>query len=206
MACILTLHFINTKYLQKSFSRIIILAEKQRNNGDFKLLLPQFPSTSRCIIAFFLNFNNAAAFMVSKTTDLPSISHSIINSLIEFPKFYLRRSPPPPKERSWRNRCLLGLTCAIIGLDGGDFAVVADQDRAMAMDMQPSAFTNRAPTRWSDKRACLPWRINSLETIVPENLPRPSARRRLESTGFSERAAPPVKVAAKSEVNGCFNL
>lgn len=40
--------------------------------------------------------------------------------------------------------------------------------------------------RWSDKRSCPPWHINSLETIVPENLPRPSARRRWEATGFSE--------------------
>lgn len=100
---------------------------------------------------------------------------------------------------------MLGLTCAIIGLDGGDFAVVGDQERAMAMDMQSSATAVRAP-RWSDKRACLPWRINSLETIVPENLPRPSAqRRRWEATGFSE-TAPAVKVAVKSGAKGCFSM
>ncbi|KAG8375494.1 hypothetical protein BUALT_Bualt10G0105700 [Buddleja alternifolia] len=57
--------------------------------------------------------------------------------------------------------------------------------------------TGSTIVRWSDKRACQPWRVNSLETIVPENLPRPSARRRWEATGFSE-AAPPVKAVAKS--------
>ncbi|XP_057799445.1 protein CHLOROPLAST VESICULATION [Salvia miltiorrhiza] len=115
-------------------------------------------------------------------------------------------SSTAPRERSWRNRCVLGLTCAIIGLDGGDFAVVAgDQDRAMAMDMQSSTLAVAAPTRWSEKRACLPWRINSLETIVPENLPRPSARRRWEATGFSE-TAPPVRVAVKSGAKGCFSM
>ncbi|KAG6409645.1 hypothetical protein SASPL_127686 [Salvia splendens] len=102
---------------------------------------------------------------------------------------------------AWRNRCVLGLTCAIVGLDGGDFAVVGEQDRAMAVDMRSSVM---AP-RWSDRRACLPWRINSLETIVPENLPRPSARRRWEATGFSE-TAPPVRAAVKSGAKGCFSM
>ncbi|GMN45210.1 hypothetical protein TIFTF001_014408 [Ficus carica] len=35
--------------------------------------------------------------------------------------------------------------------------------------------------KWSDRRMCPQWRLNSLESIVPENLPRPSARRRWES-------------------------
>ncbi|KAL1552470.1 hypothetical protein AAHA92_13263 [Salvia divinorum] len=108
-------------------------------------------------------------------------------------------SPPQLSRSPWRNRCVLGLTCAIIGLDGGDFAVVGEQERAMAVDMRSSV----AAPRWSDKRACLPWRINSLETIVPENLPRPSARRRWEATGFSE-TAPPVRAAVKSGAKGLF--
>ncbi|KAL5853296.1 hypothetical protein ACOSQ3_008414 [Xanthoceras sorbifolium] len=39
---------------------------------------------------------------------------------------------------------------------------------------------------------CPPWQLNSLETIVPENLPRPSARRRLESIHYSSKTAPVV--------------
>ncbi|KAK4420054.1 hypothetical protein Salat_2418300 [Sesamum alatum] len=114
----------------------------------------------------------------------------------------------PERERSWRSQCLLGLTCAIIGLELGNFAVVGDQDRAVAVGMQSgsSKIIIRIP-RWSDKRACQPWRPNSLETIVPENLPRPSARRRWEATGFSE-SAPPVKAVAKakSSAKSCFYL
>ncbi|KAL0386498.1 UNVERIFIED_CONTAM: hypothetical protein Slati_4599300 [Sesamum latifolium] len=90
------------------------------------------------------------------------------------------------RERSWKNQCLLGLTCAIIGLELGNFAVVGDQERAIAADMQSagsSSSTSKIIIRWSDRRACQPWRPNSLETIVPENLPRPSARRRWEATG-----------------------
>ncbi|KAG6387943.1 hypothetical protein SASPL_153139 [Salvia splendens] len=103
-------------------------------------------------------------------------------------------STPQLPRSPWRNRCVLGLTCAIIGLDGGDFAVVGEQERAVAVDMRSSM---TAP-RWSDKRACLPWRINSLETIVPENLPR----RRWEATGFSET----VRAAVKSGAKGCFSM
>ncbi|EYU21926.1 hypothetical protein MIMGU_mgv1a020357mg [Erythranthe guttata] len=112
------------------------------------------------------------------------------------------------KERSWKNRCLLGLTCAVIGLESGDFAVVGDRESAMAaaVDVQsaPATVIIRIP-RWSDKRACQPWRLNSLETVVPENLPRPSARRRWEATGFPA-AAPPVKAVAESGDRSCFSL
>ncbi|XP_011082244.1 uncharacterized protein LOC105165067 [Sesamum indicum] len=104
---------------------------------------------------------------------------------------------PAARERSWKSQCLLGLTCAIIGLELGNFAVVGDQERAIAADM-PSA-ASKIIIRWSDRRACQPWRPNSLETIVPENLPRPSA------TGFSE-SAPPVKVVARSRAKSCFYL
>ncbi|KAL0323899.1 UNVERIFIED_CONTAM: hypothetical protein Scaly_2357000 [Sesamum calycinum] len=115
-------------------------------------------------------------------------------------------SRPAARERSWKSQCLLGLTCAIIGLESGNFAVVGDQERAIAADMMQSA-GSKIIIRWSDRRACQPWRPNSLETIVPENLPRPSARRRWEATGFSDsESAPPVKVVAKSRAKGCFYL
>ncbi|KAL0393996.1 UNVERIFIED_CONTAM: hypothetical protein Slati_4365800 [Sesamum latifolium] len=90
----------------------------------------------------------------------------------------------------------------------GEFRGGGDQERAIAADMQSagsSSSTSKIIIRWSDRRACQPWRPNSLETIVPENLPRPSARRRWEATGFSE-SAPPVKVVAKSRAKGCFYL
>lgn len=61
--------------------------------------------------------------------------------------------------------------------------------------------------RWSDKRMCPPWHVNSLETIVPENLPRPSAHRRWEAIGFSKNA-PAVKVTTGITTirNTCFSM
>ncbi|XP_047972186.1 uncharacterized protein LOC125214966 [Salvia hispanica] len=103
-----------------------------------------------------------------------------------FPNFIDAAASMLSVEESMRAR----LDVRDIGLDGGDFAVVAEQDRAMAVDMRSSV---TAP-RWSDKRARLPWRINS---------PRPSARRRWETTGFSE-TAPPVRAAVKSGAKGLF--
>ncbi|KAL8521932.1 hypothetical protein ACS0TY_012185 [Phlomoides rotata] len=129
----------------------------------------------------------------------------------------LNRFPPPPpisrnpeascscpisKERALKSKCLLSITCAIIGLQIGEFPAIGD---ASAMDMQLGSRTVNGGPRWSDRTACRPWRSNSLETIVPENLPRPSARRRWEATGFS-RVAPPVKVVVISGANSCFNL
>lgn len=61
--------------------------------------------------------------------------------------------------------------------------------------------------RWSDKRTCPPWLEHSLETIVPENLPRPSAHRRLESAGLTKGDAPPVgAVVTRSNRAGCFSV
>ncbi|EPS70011.1 hypothetical protein M569_04752, partial [Genlisea aurea] len=85
-------------------------------------------------------------------------------------------------ERSWRSRCLLALMCAIVGAESQNFTAVA-----AASDPAPRIARIQ---RWSEKRSCQPWQLNSLETIVPENLPRPSAKRRWESTSFSAVEAP----------------
>lgn len=63
------------------------------------------------------------------------------------------------------------------------------------------------PRRWSDKRTCPPWLQNSLETIVPENLPRPSGHRRLDLAGLAKGDAPPVG-AVVTRVNraACFSV
>ncbi|XP_057960206.1 protein CHLOROPLAST VESICULATION [Malania oleifera] len=71
--------------------------------------------------------------------------------------------------------------------------------------------------RWSDKRMCPPWRLNSLETIVPENLPRPSFRRRWQAVGTSSyphhhqmmMIAPDVfseSLNTVSNANSCFSM
>lgn len=81
-----------------------------------------------------------------------------------------------------------------------DAAVVKSPVEEMAAGVVP-------PRRWSDKRTCPPWLENSLETIVPENLPRPSAHRRLELAGLAKGDAPPVG-AVVTRVNraGCFSV
>ena len=75
-------------------------------------------------------------------------------------------------------------------------------DDAVAVDA-------RAPPRWSDRRECPAWRANSLENIVPENLPRPSARRRFNNISAPDRALAPEAVApflAPHSGLGCFSL
>ena len=74
-------------------------------------------------------------------------------------------------------------------------------DDAVAVDA-------RAPPRWSDRRECPAWRANSLENIVPENLPRPSARRRFNNISAPDRALAPEAVApflAPHSGLGCFS-
>ncbi|KAL3849240.1 hypothetical protein ACJIZ3_011122 [Penstemon smallii] len=98
--------------------------------------------------------------------------------------------------RSWKSRCVVGFTCAIIGLELGNFGAIALDSQLQTIRVQ----------KWSDKiRACDPWRVNSLETIVPENLPRSSTRRRWEGIGLFG-AAPPLKFVQKSGTKSCFNL
>ncbi|KAK8697413.1 hypothetical protein V6N13_113564 [Hibiscus sabdariffa] len=97
-----------------------------------------------------------------------------------------------PSDGKWRKQCALGLACVMIGLQVGDI----NNNGAIAMES----------TRWSDRRMCTPWQANSLETIVPENLPRPSAHRRWEAIGFSGNA-PAIKVTvARKTIAGCFSM
>ena len=77
-------------------------------------------------------------------------------------------------------------------------------DDAVAVDA-------RAPPRRSDRRECQPWRANSLENIVPENLPRPSERRGFNSIRAPDRAPalapdPVAPFLAPHSGLGCFSL
>ncbi|KAL6954454.1 hypothetical protein U1Q18_018713 [Sarracenia purpurea var. burkii] len=108
------------------------------------------------------------------------------------------------KERSWKSQCVLGVACVIIGLEAEN--IVGSETMAAAAIVQPAVESSEKGNRWSDKRACPPWRLNALETIVPENLPRPSARRRWEGVGHA-RTAPAVKVTVRSSgAGGCFSM
>jgi len=110
----------------------------------------------------------------------------------------------PKKQRSWRNQCAMGLACLIIGLEM-DNTISRGDGIAIAENMHPIVESEKR-NRWSDKRACPPWQVNSLETIVPEDLPRPAARRRWEGVGFT-RIAPAVKaVGFRTGHGSCFTM
>ncbi|XP_052210251.1 protein CHLOROPLAST VESICULATION [Diospyros lotus] len=114
----------------------------------------------------------------------------------------------PEKGRSWRSHCVVAAACIVMGLEtnglmGGEGVAAAGESIQAAV-----VESKKTGTRWSEKRACPPWRVNSLETIVPENLPRPSARRRWEAVGHTT-TAPPVKTGAGSgggAIINCFAL
>ncbi|XP_073039133.1 protein CHLOROPLAST VESICULATION [Primulina eburnea] len=114
-----------------------------------------------------------------------------------------------PKERSWKTQSVLSLTIVIIGLEMGSLGSVNNQDSAFAAadNVESAVGSNTFKVqRWSDRRACDPWRTNSLETIVPENLPRPSSQRRWEAVGFPPEDAPPIIVLPKYGTKSCYIL
>ncbi|OQU78473.1 hypothetical protein SORBI_3009G241300 [Sorghum bicolor] len=129
-------------------------------------------------------------------------------------------SPPKTTATPWadglRRACVAAAAtaaCVVIGTAGGGDVVAASMPRdtpVLAVDARPAA----AAPRWSDRRECPPWRANSLENIVPENLPRPSARRRFNTVKRAPRKAPalgrqavaPPFLALRSGVDDCFTL
>ncbi|GLT49544.1 hypothetical protein SLA2020_230940 [Shorea laevis] len=110
----------------------------------------------------------------------------------------------------WRRQCLVGMAaaCVVIGLQLGnnseDISTTAVAQEMQGVELESK---KKAITRWSDKRMCPPWRFNSLETIVPENLPRPSARRRWEAVRNSDNIPPAAKVVIKIRNRpNCFSM
>ncbi|KAJ9559162.1 hypothetical protein OSB04_013776 [Centaurea solstitialis] len=115
----------------------------------------------------------------------------------------------PKREVSWRNQCVVGMACVIIGLQA-EGIVGNNHDYAIAADTKGVVESKvKGKNRWSDKRMCPAWQLNSLETIVPEDLPRPSHKRRWENVGDHLRDAPPVKSSTTTVTtasNGCFSM
>ncbi|XP_078439463.1 histone deacetylase-like protein [Wolffia australiana] len=103
------------------------------------------------------------------------------------------------REEGWKGRCVSTMACVILGSAVGLTEVTtAWEGAAVAGEISEAAAPRGgSAARWSDKRECPPWHTNALENIVPENLPRPSARRRLESVKISRRAP---------AVSSCFSL
>ncbi|KAK3212606.1 hypothetical protein Dsin_017312 [Dipteronia sinensis] len=103
------------------------------------------------------------------------------------------------------------MACVIIGLQMGGFEEAIARD--IMNNTMPLTVVSKSKKvgdhhqvpRWSDKRMCPPWNLNSLETIVPENLPRPSAHRRLESIHYSSKTAPVIIISSGSS-SDCFSM
>ncbi|KAI3512258.1 hypothetical protein L1887_19573 [Cichorium endivia] len=128
------------------------------------------------------------------------------------PTTAITTTQPPPsvrptREVSWKNRCVVGVACVIIGLQVEGISG-NNHDYAIAGESKVAVESKVNGKRWSGKRICPAWQLNSLETIVPEDLPRPSHKRRWEEIGHLSRVAPPVKgpttiTAASSD---CFSM
>ncbi|KAI3826050.1 hypothetical protein L1987_00092 [Smallanthus sonchifolius] len=122
--------------------------------------------------------------------------------------------PPPsagPKnEVSWRKQCVVGVACVIIGLQ---MEGIVGNNHDLAIAIEPKAAIESKVKvkgkRWSNKRICPAWQLNSLETIVPEDLPRPSFKRRWEAVGDRSRVDPPHKsstITITTAGGNCFSL
>lgn len=119
-------------------------------------------------------------------------------------------SPP-----SWRSHgcaaAAVGLAYAMIGIGvvenlyffSGEGSAIAEE--AISAGFVKQQGRGRPPARWSDKRACPPWKSKTFELIMPENLPRPSPRRRWESVGDFD---PAIRAATGSKEGSskCFSL
>ncbi|RDX57654.1 hypothetical protein CR513_63086, partial [Mucuna pruriens] len=125
------------------------------------------------------------------------------------------KSPPQvslaKNEGCWRRQCVvMGVAsyCTILGLEMCNSATLAHETVEITTTKEVSSNTYNGGTKWSQKRTCPPWQGNSLETIVPENLPRPSARRRYEAVGSTSKTAPPLSTPIKLQTNkgGCFSM
>ncbi|XP_031503749.1 protein CHLOROPLAST VESICULATION [Nymphaea colorata] len=114
------------------------------------------------------------------------------------------------EESSWNKQVAPKLTCIIIGvgagfLGGGEvkLSAAATADGARAEEVVVAAAQRGRSVRWSDARRCPQWSPNSLETVVPENLPRPWNRRNYE-VGIIEQSAPSLGGSMRG--GSCFSL
>lgn len=121
-----------------------------------------------------------------------------------------------PTSRSWNSQSAIiaGFAYAVIGI--GVSSLVSSESFAATMKddevlVEVAARRQRVALRWSDKRACPPWRSKSFEQVVPENLPRASPRHKVESIGNRNHSldAPVVGgigIRGKGVNGDCFSL
>ncbi|KAI4379766.1 hypothetical protein MLD38_006020 [Melastoma candidum] len=120
-----------------------------------------------------------------------------------------------------RKLCVAGAaTIVVLGLWGGRDPTfptrgardsVPDKATAVALVKPGEGSRKGRGQRWSDSiQGCPPWRLNSLQVVVPENLPRPSFHRRWESVENPGPGAPSSSTAVTKPVvggkPGCFSM
>ncbi|KAL1831445.1 hypothetical protein ACET3Z_001096 [Daucus carota] len=114
----------------------------------------------------------------------------------------LRRSTQvtswPGKEGSWRRHLVIGMACIIM----------RQQHSSVANGAELAVESKKGSAQWSHQRRCEPWRLNSLETIVPENLPRPSAHRTWEKVNHSKHkdTASAPSLTLLTNIDKCFTM
>ncbi|KAI3868286.1 hypothetical protein MKX03_000197 [Papaver bracteatum] len=115
---------------------------------------------------------------------------------------------------SWSRQCMVGMMACVI-INGSDILMplisngaddYTDHHQTAKLLVQSEQQRDVMTTKWSDKiRACPPWHINSIETIVPENLPRPSAHRKSESVSRGTTTSFTFRRVIRT-VNDCFSM
>ncbi|KAI3875043.1 hypothetical protein MKW98_019616 [Papaver atlanticum] len=119
---------------------------------------------------------------------------------------------------SWSRQCMVGMMACVI-INGSDIMMplisngadsytsgAGDHHQTAKLLVQSEQQREVMTTKWSDKiRACPPWHINSIETIVPENLPRPSAHRKSESVSRGTTTSFTFRRVIRT-VNDCFSM
>ncbi|XP_047160070.1 uncharacterized protein LOC124830412 [Vigna umbellata] len=112
----------------------------------------------------------------------------------------------------WKRRCVvMGVASYVIGVEICNSFTLSHEMHQITTFPIAHQVSNVSDTaaKWSQKRTCPPWQGNSLETIVPENLPRPSARRRYEAVRSSSKTAPPLSAPTKlipTDHGSCFSM
>ncbi|KAL9313319.1 hypothetical protein ACSQ67_018771 [Phaseolus vulgaris] len=113
-------------------------------------------------------------------------------------------------EACWKRQgVVMGVAWYVIGIEMCNSMTLAhEMIQITTLPINQVSNASNAGAKWSQKRTCPPWQGNSLETIVPENLPRPSARRRYEAVRSSSKTAPPLSAPTKiPSYNGsCFSM
>ncbi|KAF9617036.1 hypothetical protein IFM89_033106 [Coptis chinensis] len=162
----------------------------------FKLkhLLSINPKGGRSKIMYVMASSSTCCLIPPSTTSIAPANSSKPNQL----------SWHDAKVGSWRKQCFVGMTCMVLASEmmpllGGDCCAIAENLQIHVEEPKKNG------TKWSDKRACAAWNINSLEIIVPENLPRPSSHRKSDSITFSNQSNSRVEVIIRTSGN-CFSM